>query len=236
MLSRKPALVLLSGGLDSATVLAWAQRQGYFLEAALSFVYGQRHVREIESAAAIAAYYGLSHQVIPLTSIEGSRLTDLGGIPQRRDLTSLTETIAPTYVPNRNLILLAYAAARALLGEVAYLIGGWNAADALNYPDCRDEFLASAQQTLRLATLREFTIVRPLIRDDKLAIVQRALDLHAPLHLTWTCFLGDERACGGCDACQMRIAAFQQAGIIDPILYALPINWSGCQRYTGIPA
>ncbi len=232
----KCALILLSGGLDSVTALAWASRQDFALEETLSFVYGQRHTREIDSAAAVAAYYGLPHRVISLTTIEGSRLTNLGGIPQGRDLTSLTETIAPTYVPNRNLILLAHAGARALLGEVAYLIGGWNAADALNYPDCRDDFLASAQQTLRLATLREFTIVRPLIQDDKPAIVRRALDLRAPLHLTWTCYLGDEQACGKCDACQLRIAAFQQVGVIDPIPYAISIDWSGCQPYTEITA
>lgn len=226
-----PALALLSGGLDSITALAWALRTGYVLQDALSFTYGQRHVREVEAAGAIAAHYGIPHQTVALTPIGGSRLTNFGDIPQGRDLSNLDERIAPTYVPNRNMILIAYAAAHALLGDATHLIGGWNHADAINYPDCRDEFLESTQQTLRLATLREFTIVRPLIRDDKPAIVRRALDLGAPLHLTWTCYLGEEKACGRCDACQLRISAFRQVGVIDPISYAMSLDWPGCQPY-----
>jgi 7-cyano-7-deazaguanine synthase len=230
--NRRRALILLSGGLDSVTALAWAQQQTFSLLEAVSFVYGQRHVREVEAASAVAAHYGLSHRVVHLSAISGSRLTDLGDIPQGRDVSSLTESIAPTYVPNRNMILLAYAAAHALLGDAAYLIGGWNATDALNYPDCRDSFLASVEQTLRLATLREFSIVRPLIRDDKSTIVRRALALHAPLHLTWTCYLGEAMACGTCDACQLRIKAFQEVGVIDPVLYSNSVDWSKCQPVT----
>ncbi len=230
-MDNRPALILLSGGLDSVTALAWARQWRYTLRGTLAFSYGQRHAREIESAASVAAYYGVAHQAIALPPIGGSRLTDLGDIPQGRDLASLTENIAPTYVPNRNMILIAYTAAQALLSDVTYLIGGWNAADALNYPDCREAFLESAERTLRLATLREFTIIRPLIHDDKLAIVRRALELKAPIHLTWTCYLGNQEACGTCDACQLRIAAFKQVRVIDPIPYAIHIDWSGCQRY-----
>jgi 7-cyano-7-deazaguanine synthase len=235
-LNSLPAMILLSGGLDSVTALAWAQQQNFSLLGAISFSYGQRHAREIESAAAVAAHYNLQHQVVTLTSISGSRLTDLGDIPQGRDLASLTESIAPTYVPNRNMILLAYAAAHALLTDTNYLIGGWNAADALNYPDCRNDFLESAQQTLRLATQRNFTILRPLIHDDKLMIVRRALEMQAPIHLTWTCYLGNQQACATCDACQLRIAAFQQAGVVDPIPYASPVDWTGCREYTEVTA
>jgi 7-cyano-7-deazaguanine synthase len=235
-LNRLPAMILLSGGLDSVTALAWAQQQNFSLLGAISFSYGQRHAREIESAAAVAAHYNLLHQIVTLTSISGSRLTDLGDIPQGRDLASLTESIAPTYVPNRNMILLAYAAAHALLTDTNYLIGGWNAADALNYPDCRDDFLESAQQTLRLATQRNFTILRPLIHDDKLMIVRRGLEMQAPIHLTWTCYLGNQQACATCDACQLRIAAFQQAGVMDPIPYANPVDWTGCRGYTEVTA
>jgi 7-cyano-7-deazaguanine synthase len=223
--------MLLSGGLDSVTALAWANQEGYAINGALSFTYGQRHVREIESAAAVAQHYGVPHQTIALTPINGSRLTDLGDIPQGRDLHSLHETVAPTYVPNRNMILLAYAAAHALLDDVTHLIGGWNHADALNYPDCRDSFLEAAQQTLRMATERDFTIVRPLIGDDKAAIVRRAIALRAPIHLTWTCYLGGEHACGTCDACQIRVQAFKQTGVIDPVPYAVAIDWSGCGEY-----
>jgi 7-cyano-7-deazaguanine synthase len=201
-------------GLSHCTRLV---RAGYAIRGALSFTYEQRHVREIASAAAVAAYYAVPHQVVALTPISGSLLTDRGTIPQGRDLTMLDETIAPTYVPNRNLILIAYAAAHALLDDTTHLIGGWNGADALNYPDCREPFLAAAEQTLRLATEREFSIVRPLINDDKPAIVRRSLALDAPIHLTWTCYLGDEQACGTCDACQLRVRAFQHVGVIDPI-------------------
>jgi 7-cyano-7-deazaguanine synthase len=225
------ALMLLSGGLDSVTALAWALEQGFTVIGALSFDYGQRHAREVEAAAAVAAYYGVPHQTVALAPIRGSRLTDLGDIPQRRDLSALRETVAPTYVPNRNLILISYAAAHALLGPATHLVGGWNGADALNYPDCREPFLAAAEQTLRLATEREFTIVRPLIADDKAAIVRRALALGAPIHLTWTCYLGDVPACGMCDACQLRIGAFQQVGVVDPVPYAAAIDWAGCAPY-----
>ncbi len=225
------SLILLSGGLDSVTALAWARQEGYTIDSALSFTYGQHHVREIESAAAVARYYGVQHETIALTPIQGSCLTDLGDIPQGRDLSALDETIAPTYVPNRNMILIAYAAAHALFGGATHLIGGWNHADALNYPDCRNSFLEAVQQTLRLATERDFTIVRPLIGDDKPAIVRRALELRAPIHLTWTCYLGGERACGMCDACQLRIQAFQQVGVVDPVPYAALVGWSGCRPY-----
>lgn len=225
------ALMLLSGGLDSVTALAWALNERLEVLGALSFDYGQRHAREVEAASAVASHYGVPHQTVTLAPIRGSRLTDQGGIPQGRDLGALTETVAPTYVPNRNLILISYAAAHALLGPVTHLVGGWNASDALNYPDCREPFLAAAEQTLRLATEREFTIARPLIADDKAAIVRRALSLRAPIHLTWTCYLGGEQACGMCDACQLRIGAFQRVGVVDPVPYAAAIDWSGCAPY-----
>jgi 7-cyano-7-deazaguanine synthase len=230
-LEQESALVLLSGGLDSVTALAWTLRQRWVILEGLSFSYGQRHVREIEAAAAIAAYYGVPHQTVALPPIAGSSLTSLDVVLQTRALDTAAATIAPTYVPNRNMIMLSYAAAHALLSHVTLLVGGWNAADAANYPDCRDEFLESTQQTLRLATLRDFTVVRPLINDDKPAIVRRALDLGAPVHLTWTCYGGGERACGTCDACQLRIAAFQHVAVIDPAPYAINIDWSGCQPY-----
>lgn len=227
------ALMLLSGGLDSVTALAWAAHESHEILGALSFDYGQRHAREVAAAAAVAAHYGVPHQTLALAPIRGSRLTDLGDIPQGRDLAALAETVAPTYVPNRNMILIAYAAAQALLGPATHLVGGWNAADALNYPDCREGFLAAAEQTLRLATEREFHILRPLIADDKPAIVRRALALGAPIGLTWTCYLGGEQACGTCDACQLRVDAFQRVGVVDPVPYVAGIDWAGCAPYTG---
>ncbi len=220
------ALMLLSGGLDSVTALAWALEQGYTIEYAISFTYGQQHIREIAAADAVARHYGIAHEVIELAPIQGSQLTNLGNIPQRRDLSAIDEEIAPTYVPNRNMIFLSYAASRALLGAPSILIGGWNAADGLNYPDCREDFLAAAERTLQLATLRPFSIVRPLIEDDKPAIVRRALALNVPIHLTWTCYLGGEAACGTCDACQLRLSAFRSCGAVDPIPYAIPSEYA----------
>ena len=140
MVGSAPALMLLSGGLDSVTALAWACSEGYTTREAISFTYGQRHVREIESAAAVAKHYGVLHQTVALTPIRGSRLTDLGDIPQGRNLDALSETMAPTYVPNRNMILISYAAAHALLGDAVHIIGGWNGADALNYPIAVNHF------------------------------------------------------------------------------------------------
>ncbi len=232
MPSQRPALVLLSGGLDSLAALAWAYQHHFTLQGAISFIYGQLHVREVEAATAIASFYDLPHQIVTLPSINGSKLTNLGSVPLGRDISSLSENIAPTYVPNRNMIFLAYTAAQALLSDVSYLIGGWNAADASNYPDCRESFLASVEYSLKLATLRKFTIVRPLIQDDKQAIIKRALNCQAPLHLTWTCYLGGEQACGRCDACQLRIAAFQSEEVIDPVQYAISVDWTGCRPYT----
>jgi 7-cyano-7-deazaguanine synthase len=219
----REAIVLLSGGLDSVTAVAWAKTQDFNIQKAYSFTYGQKHVKEIESAKAVAAYYGLNHEIVALAPISGSRLTDSGDIPLDRDLDRLNETIAPTYVPNRNMIMLSYAAAYALLGTADHIIGGWNGADALNYPDCREEFLAATENTLRLATLRPFNIVRPLINDLKPAIAKKAVELNAPLHLTWTCYVGGEKACGKCDACQLRIAAFKTIGAKDPIEYEIEV-------------
>jgi 7-cyano-7-deazaguanine synthase len=176
--------MLLSGGLDSVTALAWALREGLAARGALSFTYGQRHAREVGAAAAVASRYGVPHQTVALVPIGGLRLTDLGDIPQGHDLGALRETVAPTYVPNRNRILISYAAAHTLLGGATHLIGGWHAADRANYPDCRETFLAASERTLRLATKRGFTIVRPLIGDDKPAIIRCAIGLGAPAHLT----------------------------------------------------
>lgn len=225
--------MLLSGGLDSVTALAWARCEGYTVEAALSYTYGQRRTREIESAAAVAACYGVPHQVVAMTPVRGSRPTDLGDMPPGRDLTGPAETVAPTCMPNRNMIMLASAAAHALLGEAAALIGGWSAADAPSCPDCREPFLAAAEQTLRLATGREFRILRPLIGEDRPAVVRRALELGAPVELTWTCDLGERTACGACGACRLRVAAFRRVGVIDPVPYAQPVDWSGCEPYRG---
>lgn len=217
----QPAIILLSGGLDSATALGWAIANNYRIEHALSYSYGQQHVREIEAARAVAAYYGISHHVIELPVILGSSLTDQGSIPQNRDLGNLQEKIAPTYVPNRNMIFIAHAAAYAMQHNINILIGGWNGTDALNYPDCREDFLAITEQTLQIATLQPFTILRPLINADKHMIVSQAFALDVPINRTWTCYLGYAQACGLCDACQLRLSAFASYGATDPIDYAI---------------
>ncbi|MGH2363373.1 MAG: 7-cyano-7-deazaguanine synthase QueC [Chloroflexota bacterium] len=214
------ALVLFSGGLDSSTTLAIARHEGMDASA-VSFSYGQKHLRELQAATAIAAHYGVRHRTVTLPLIAGSTLTDGGDIPRERPLHALDETVAPTYVPNRNMIMLARAAAMAYAEDALDLYGGWNVLDASNYPDCREVFLRATEQALRLATERPFVVHRPLITLTKGEIIQRALELSVPLHETWSCYLGADRPCLSCDTCLLRTRGFLEAKLPDPALTAL---------------
>jgi 7-cyano-7-deazaguanine synthase len=176
----------------------------------------------------VAAHFGIPHSLVELPEIEGSGLTGEAAIPQGRDISQLVEELAPTYVPNRNMIMIAHVASRAMNRAAEHLIGGWNRADARNYPDCRNDFLAAVEIALRLGTLVDFRIVRPLIQKDKAAIVKLATELGAPVEFTWTCYLGHDIACGDCDACLIRIGGFKAVGLVDPIEYDREIDWSGC--------
>ena len=225
----KRAVVLLSGGVDSATVLAIARAEGYETHA-LSFHYGQRHEREIAAAEKVAQSLGASeHRIakIDLRIFAGSALTAELEVPKARSATEMASGIPVTYVPARNTIFLSYALAWAeVLGATDIFIGA-NAIDYSGYPDCRPEFIRAFEQLANLATRvgvegARFTIHAPLLALSKAAIIQRGLSLGVNYALTHSCYdpLPDGLACGACDACQLRLKGFREAGLIDPITYA----------------
>jgi len=220
--------VLLSGGMDSATTAAIAQAQGFVVHA-LSFRYGQRHVVELDAARRVAAQLGIARHVvldIDLRAFGGSALTDLIAVPKDRPLQDMSTGVPATYVPARNTIFLSFALAFAeTLGATDIFIGA-NAIDYSGYPDCRPEFLAAFQHTARLGTRlgaagAPLTIHAPLIELSKADIVRRGRALGVDFALTRTCYdpASDGAACGHCDACQLRLKGFREAGIDDPAPY-----------------
>jgi 7-cyano-7-deazaguanine synthase len=224
-----PAVVLLSGGLDSATCAAIARRDGFAVHA-LSFAYGQRHDAELDAAARVAHAVGVAeHRVatIDLAAFGGSALTDAAlVVPKGRDASDMGADVPITYVPARNTIFLSFAMAWAeVLGAVDLYIGV-NALDYSGYPDCRPEFIGAFQAMARLATRAgvegsELTIRVPLIAMTKAEIIRTGIDLGVDYGLTVTCYEADDagRACGACDACVLRRAGFEQAGVADPTAY-----------------
>ena len=223
------AVVLLSGGLDSATTLAIARAQGYECYA-LSFDYGQRHARELCSARRVAAALGATeHLVLPLhlRAIGGSALTDDIEVPKGRSAAAIAEAIPVTYVPARNTIFLSHALAWAEVLGAADLFIGVNVLDASGYPDCRPEFIAAFERLAEVATKagvedhRRFRVHAPLITLGKADIIRRGIELGVEYGLTWSCYdpQADARACGLCDACLLRRKGFAEAGLIDPLPY-----------------
>lgn len=226
MSTTKKAVVLLSGGLDSTTVLAVAQRDGYRCHA-LSFEYGQRHEVEIEAARRVAAAFEVERHVvarIDLRAFGGSALTADVEVPKGRSLEDMEDgTIPITYVPARNTIFLSYALAFAETLEASDIFIGVNALDYSGYPDCRPAFIDAFQEAARLGTRGELTVHAPLAHSSKADIVKLGVAAGAPLHLTTSCYLGQQPACGACDACQLRLKGFAAAGIPDPIPYRHPL-------------
>jgi 7-cyano-7-deazaguanine synthase len=225
------AVVLLSGGLDSVTVLAIARAEGYAVHA-LSFRYGQRHVFELESAARQAARWGVEEHVFCDLSIGrfgGSALTDASiEVPQGRTEGEMSAGVPVTYVPARNTVFLAHALALAEVRGANDLFIGVNAIDYSGYPDCRPEFIAAFEAMARLATRSgaegaALTIRAPLQRMTKADIVREGLRLGVDYADTHSCYSPDVTgaACGRCDACQLRLKGFEQAGVRDPARYAL---------------
>jgi 7-cyano-7-deazaguanine synthase len=218
------AVVLLSGGLDSATALAWARAQGFICHA-LSVHYGQRHDAELAAAARVAATLGaLEHRVmrVDLAGIGGSALTDPSiAVPE-----TVTTGIPVTYVPARNTLLLSLALAWAEVLGATDLVIGVNAVDYSGYPDCRPEFIAEFARLARLATKAgvdgaEFRIHAPLLSLSKADIIAMGQGLGVDYATTVSCYQADEqgRACGRCDACRLRSEGFRQAGVVDPTRY-----------------
>lgn len=226
MADRK-AVVLLSGGVDSATTLAITAAQGYSINA-LTFNYGQRHMRELISAKDIANYFKISkHEIIKLDlkKISNSALTDPEQeIPENRSVDELSKDIPTTYVPARNIIMLSYALAWAeTIGAEAIFIGA-NAIDYSGYPDCRPEFMTAFEQAAVLGTKigaegKTIKIEYPLINMTKAEIIKRGSELGVPFNLTWSCYKGGAKACGKCDSCQLRLKGFSEAGLSDTIEY-----------------
>jgi 7-cyano-7-deazaguanine synthase len=225
----KRAVVLLSGGLDSATVLAIARSQGYELYA-LSFSYGQRHVWELEAAKHVAASIGVAqHRVatIDLRVFGGSALTDDIAVPKGRGTEEMSHGIPVTYVPARNTIFLSFALAWAeVLGSSDVFIGV-NALDYSGYPDCRPEFIEAFEKMANLATKagvegrQSLKIHSPLIALSKAQIIAKGLELGVDYELTSSCYdpSSTGEPCGQCDSCLLRQKGFRENGIEDPLKY-----------------
>ena len=225
----RPAVVLLSGGLDSATTAAIAAAEGFAVHA-LSVDYGQRHRFELEAARRVArALRVVQHRTvkIDLASLGGSALTDDREVPRGRTDEAIAEGIPITYVPARNTVMLSTALGLAEVLGAADLFIGVNAVDYSGYPDCRPEFITCFEQLANLATKAgvegalKFCVHAPLIHLTKAEIIQRGTELGVDYSLTHTCYAPDDQglACGGCDACILRRQGFADAGLTDPIAY-----------------
>jgi 7-cyano-7-deazaguanine synthase len=224
------AVLLLSGGLDSTTLLAHARRDGHDVYA-MSFRYGQRHAHEIDAATAIARRYGARDHIIvdiDLRTFGGSALTSDLAVPKDRDAGAMAHGIPVTYVPARNTIFLSYALAYAEVLSARDIFIGVNAVDYSGYPDCRPEYIAAFQRMANLATrggvegTNPITIHTPLIMLTKAEIIRLGFSLGVDYSMTTSCYdpAADGRACGRCDACALRRKGFVEAGVSDPTVYS----------------
>jgi len=223
-------VVLLSGGLDSTTVLAQALHDGFDVHA-MTFRYGQRHASEIDAAKRVASRYAVRDHVIvdiDLRTFGGSALTTDIEVPKDRDLLAVDRDGIPiTYVPARNTIFLSFALAWAEVLGAADIFIGVNALDYSGYPDCRPEYIAAYERMANLATrggvdgTNPVHIRTPLIDLTKAEIIRKGLDLGVDYSVTRSCYDPDSSgaACGHCDACQLRLKGFAQAGVVDPASY-----------------
>lgn len=229
-MNSKPAVVLLSGGLDSTTVLAVARSRGFDCYA-MTFRYGQRHGVEIECARRIARVMGTKQQVvvdIDLRAWGGSSLTSDTPVPKDRPIAEMERGVPVTYVPARNTIFLSFALAWAETLGCADIFIGVNALDYSGYPDCRPEYIAAYERMANLATragvegAQRLKIHTPLIDLTKAQIVRLGTELGVDYALTSTCYdpAPDGAACGRCDACLLRLKGFREAGLEDPVRYA----------------
>lgn len=225
-MGEKRAVVLLSGGLDSATTLAIAKEEGYKIFA-LTFDYGQRHKKELESAIKIAKYYQVKeHKIlkIELDKVGGSSLTDKNIKLKNRSFDEMKKNIPNTYVPARNTIFLSFALAwsEVIFAEAIFI--GANSVDFSGYPDCRPKFFEEFQKVAKLGTKRgiegnPIKIITPIIDMNKSEIVKKGSLLKVPFELTWSCYRGLKKACRKCDSCKLRLKGFEEAGLKDPIEY-----------------
>jgi 7-cyano-7-deazaguanine synthase len=213
-------LVLLSGGLDSTTLLAKAHREGT-AAVALSVNYGQRHARELTAATEIAAFYGVDHQVLDMTGwgalLTGSALTDSAvPVPEGH---YAAPSMRATIVPNRNATLLCAAAGVAIARHCDVVLTAVHAGDHPIYPDCRPEFIEALSNAVQLGTDNAVRLDAPFVDIDKTAIATLARELDVPIHKTWSCYKGGTRHCGVCGTCVERREAMALAGVNDHTSY-----------------
>ncbi len=219
------AIVLLSGGLDSAVTLWWAKRKGWLLYT-ITFNYFQRHQREIDSAERLAEASGVfEHKVIDLQYMK--EIADsilLKEVPLDVEI----KDRPAIYVPGRNTVFYGIAASWAETIGARLIIGGHNKLDFMQFPDSTPEYFALFNRLLRIGTWagkkHPIRILTPLSKMDKRQIVKLALKLGVPSELTWSCYMGRERACGTCEACKIRLNAFKEVGAIDPLEYEIPVS------------
>ncbi len=227
--NKEKAVILLSGGLDSATILALAINKGFEV-LPLTFLYGQKHNWEIGSAKKLVRFHNLkNHKIIKidLSSIGGSALTDKIDVPKNRNLDEMEEGIPITYVPARNTIFLSIALGYAEVENTHTIFIGVNAIDYSGYPDCRPEFIQSFETTANLATKMgvegngRIKIHTPLIDMGKSKIIKTGIELGVDYSLTHSCYdpNSDGNPCGECDACILRLKGFEEAGLKDPLIY-----------------
>lgn len=218
------AVVLLSGGLDSATTLAIAKQKHKKIYC-LSFQYGQKHSKELKAAKGLARFYGAKHTVLQVQMPwKGSSLLDSKiKIPVHRSLKKMSGTIPSTYVPARNTVFLSFALSLAETIGAGKVFIGVNALDYSGYPDCRPKFLKAMEKVFFLGTKtgaqgKRIKIQAPLLKKTKAQIVRMGKRLEVPYQLTWSCYTGGKKPCGKCDSCLLRAKGFKEAGIADPLL------------------
>lgn len=228
-MSRK-AVVLLSGGIDSTTTMAVAGAEGFELYA-ISFRYGQRHLRELDMAKLTAQRFEARAHIVldfDLRAIGGSALTGEADVPKGRSLEEISGDVPVTYVPGRNTIFLSFAVAWAEVVGARDIFIGANAVDYSGYPDCRPEFIEAFERTANLGTRSgiggsPFTIHAPLIGMTKAEIIRTGMSLQVDYSITHSCYdpTPDHRSCGRCDSCLLRLKGFKEAGLDDPIPYSV---------------
>lgn len=221
------AIVLLSGGLDSSTVLALAKERGYDV-VALSFDYGQKHKRELNSSRKMARHFkAKEHIIVPLSLgelLRSSLTRESMSIPENRTEEEISSGVPSTYVPSRNIIFLSIAASIAESRGAEAIFIATNSVDFSGYPDCTAEFMSAFQRTLDIGTKagregRGIRIEAPILTKSKGDIVREAIRLKVPMEDTWSCYKGGVKACGKCDSCLLRLRGFSEAGIRDPLEY-----------------